>query len=57
MTNKEQKNLINIISHLKNRREFNSDYNRKSFRSWLSVMPDIKGINYQAYIPWDLNNV
>ena len=57
MTNKEQNNLINIISHLKNRRDYSSEYNLKSFQSWLSVMPEIKGIDYQAYIPWNLKDV
>ena len=57
MTNKEQNNLINIISHLKNRRDYSSEFNRKSFQSWLSVMPEIKGIDYQAYIPWNLKDV
>ena len=57
MTYKEVDNLNNIIGHLKNRRDFESEYNRKTFRSWLSVMPEIKGKDYHSYIPWDLNNV
>ena len=57
ITKKERTNLNNIISHLKNRRDFRSNYNSKAFKSWMSVMPDIKGMDYQSYIPWDLNNV
>ena len=57
ITDKERTNLNNIIAHLKNRRDFSSEYNSKVFKSWMSVMPNIKGMDYQSYIPWDLNNV
>ena len=52
MTNKERTNLNNIIAHLKNRRDFSSEYNSKVFKSWMSVMPNIKGMDYQSvHIP------
>ena len=56
-TERQASNLMNLIEHLHYMKKVNNPENRHLFRTFLPEQQRIKGLDFQKYIPWDLNNV
>lgn len=54
---RQARNLMNLVDHLNNMKRINNPNNRELFRAYLPQQELIKKMNFQDYIPWDLKNV
>ncbi len=56
-TERQARNLMNLCDHLSNMKRFRSTRNKELFRAFRPEQERIKGMEFQKYIPWDLDNV
>ena len=57
LTKQQSRNLTNLVNHLYKMMDVDEEENRKQFRAWYDVMPSIKNLDFQSFIPWDLGRI